>query len=299
MVGLSKRKQYTQAFLYLFPAIFLISLWVIYPVYGSIRMSFYETWNIFTREGTGFGLDNYERVWNDPQFRLAVTNTLTYTFWVVPVSIAISLFIAVLLNNKMRGMKIFESIFFLPYITNVIAIGLAFRIIFNFRFGPITQVLGWFGMEPIRWLSDPEWALVTLIIFGVWGGLAFKIVVFMAGLQNIDKQLYQAAKIDGASRLKTFFRITLPMLAPIVAYITIISLIGSIKVYVEIIGLFGGGAGGAGPLNSALSIVYYVYQKFYQENLYPIAAAASVLMFVFILIITFVQLWINKRRLSV
>jgi multiple sugar transport system permease protein len=154
-------------------------------------------------------------------------------------------------------------------------------------------------MEPIRWLSDPEWALVTLIIFGVWGGLAFKIVVFMAGLQNIDKQLYQAAKIDGASRLKTFFRITLPMLAPIVAYISIISLIGSIKVYVEIIGLFGGGAGGAGPLNSALSIVYYVYQKFYQENLYPIAAAASVLMFVFILIITFVQLWINKRRLSV
>jgi multiple sugar transport system permease protein len=299
MVGLSKRKQYTQAFLYLFPAIFLIALWVIYPVYGSIRMSFYETWNIFTREGTGFGLDNYERVWNDPQFRLAVTNTLTYTFWVVPVSIAISLFIAVLLNNKMRGMKIFESIFFLPYITNVIAIGLAFRIIFNFRFGPITQVLGWFGMEPIRWLSDPEWALVTLIIFGVWGGLAFKIVVFMAGLQNIDKQLYQAAKIDGASRLKTFFRITLPMLAPIVAYISIISLIGSIKVYVEIIGLFGGGAGGAGPLNSALSIVYYVYQKFYQENLYPIAAAASVLMFVFILIITFVQLWINKRRLSV
>lgn len=299
MVGLSKRKQYTQAFLYLFPSIFLIALWVIYPVYGSIRMSFYETWNIFTREGTGFGLDNYERVWNDPQFRLAVTNTLTYTFWVVPVSIAISLFIAVLLNNKMRGMKIFESIFFLPYITNVIAIGLAFRIIFNFRFGPITQVLGWFGMEPIRWLSDPEWALVTLIIFGVWGGLAFKIVVFMAGLQNIDKQLYQAAKIDGASRLKTFFRITLPMLAPIVAYISIISLIGSIKVYVEIIGLFGGGAGGAGPLNSALSIVYYVYQKFYQENLYPIAAAASVLMFVFILIITFVQLWINKRRLSV
>ncbi len=299
MVGLSKRKQYTQAFLYLFPSIFLIALWVIYPVYGSIRMSFYETWNIFTREGTGFGLDNYERVWNDPQFRLAVTNTLTYTFWVVPVSIAISLFIAVLLNNKMRGMKIFESIFFLPYITNVIAIGLAFRIIFNFRFGPITQVLGWFGMEPIRWLSDPEWALVTLIIFGVWGGLAFKIVVFMAGLQNIDKQLYQAAKIDGASRLKTFFRITLPMLAPIVAYISIISLIGSIKVYVEIIGLFGGGSGGAGPLNSALSIVYYVYQKFYQENLYPIAAAASVLMFVFILIITFVQLWINKRRLSV
>jgi multiple sugar transport system permease protein len=299
MVGLSKRKQYTQALLYLFPAVFLIGVWVIYPVYGSFRMSFYETWNIFTREGTGFGFDNYVRVWNDPQFQLAVTNTLAYTFWVVPVSIVISLFIAVLLNNKMRGMKIFESIFFLPYITNIIAIGLAFRIIFNFRFGPITQLLAFFGVDAIRWLTDPDWALTTLIIFGVWGGLAFKIVVFMAGLQNIDPQFYQAAKIDGASRLKTFFRITLPMLAPIVAYITIISLIGAVKVYVEIIGLFGGGAAGAGPLNSALSVVYYVYQKFYQESLYPIAAAASVMMFAFILVVTFVQLWINKRRLSV
>lgn len=299
MVGLSKRKQYTQAFLYLFPAIFLISLWVIYPVFGSIRMSFYTNWNLFTQTGTGFGLANYVRVWNDGQFQLALSNTLAYTFWVVPVSIAISLVIAVLLSNKMRGMKIFESIFFLPYITNIIAIGLAFRFIFHSRIGAITGVLALFGMDPIGWLNDPELALITLIIFGVWGGLAFKIVIFMAGLQNIDPQYYQAAKIDGAGRVKTFLRISLPLLAPIVAYITVISLIGSIKVYVEIIGLFGGGAAGAGPANSALSIVYYVYQKFYQEQQYTLAAAASVMMFGFILVITFVQLWINKRRLTV
>jgi multiple sugar transport system permease protein len=299
MVGLSKRKQYIQAFLYLFPAVFLIGLWVIYPVIGSFRMSFYTEWNIFTREGSGFGFDNYIRVWNDSQFQLAVSNTLVYTFWVVPVSIVISLFIAVLLNNKMRGMKIFESIYFLPYITNIIAIGLAFRFIFHSRLGAITTMLSWVGIDPIGWLNDPDWAIVTLIIFGVWGGLAFKIVIFMAGLQGIDPQYYQAAKIDGASRWKTFYRITLPMLAPIVAYITVISLIGAIKVYVEIIGIFGGGASGAGPANSALSIVYYVYQKFYQESLPTIAAAASVMMFGLILVITFVQLWINKRRLTV
>jgi multiple sugar transport system permease protein len=299
MVGLSKRKQYLQAFLYLFPAIFLIGLWVIYPVYGSIRMSFFTEWNLFTREGSGFGLANYLKVWNDGQFQLALSNTLFYTIWVVPVSIVISLLVAVLLSNKMRGMKVFESIFFLPYITNVIAIGLAFRFIFHSRLGAITQILSVFGIDPIGWLNDPEWALVTLIIFGVWGGLAFKIVIFMAGLQNIDPQYYQAAKIDGAGRLKTFFRISLPLLAPIVAYISVISLIGSIKVYVEIIGIFGGGASGAGPANSALSIVYYVYQKFYQESLPTIASAASVLMFGFILIITVLQLWINKRRLTV
>lgn len=299
MVGLSKRKQYTQAFLYLFPAVFLIGMWVIYPVYGSIRMSFFTEWNLFTQTGTGFGLDNYIKVWNDSQFQLALSNTLVYTFWVVPVSIAASLIIAVLLSNKMRGMKVFESIFFLPYITNIIAIGLAFRFIFHSRLGAITGILNLLGIEPIGWLNDPEWALVTLIIFGVWGGLAFKIVIFMAGLQNIDPQYYQAAKIDGAGRLKTFLRISLPLLAPIVAYISVISLIGSIKVYVEIVGIFGGGAGQAGPANSALSIVYYVYQKFYQESLPTIAAAASVMMFGFILIVTIVQLWINRRRLTV
>jgi ABC-type sugar transport systems, permease components len=299
MVGLSKRKQYTQAFLYLFPAVFMIGLWVIYPVYGSIRMSFFTEWNLFTQTGTGFGLDNYIKVWNDSQFQLALSNTLVYTFWVVPVSIAASLIIAVLLSNKMRGMKVFESIFFLPYITNIIAIGLAFRFIFHSRVGAITGVFNLLGLEPIGWLNDPEWALITLIIFGVWGGLAFKIVIFMAGLQNIDPQYYQAAKIDGAGRLKTFFRISLPLLAPIVAYISVISLIGSIKVYVEIVGIFGGGAGQAGPANSALSIVYYVYQKFYQESLPTIAAAASVMMFGFILIVTIVQLWINRRRLTV
>lgn len=299
MVGLSKRKQYTQAFLYLFPAVFLIGMWVIYPVYGSIRMSFFTEWNLFTQTGTGFGLDNYIKVWNDSQFQLALSNTLVYTFWVVPVSIAASLIIAVLLSNKMRGMKVFESIFFLPYITNIIAIGLAFRFIFHSRLGAITGILNLLGIEPIGWLNDPEWALVTLIIFGVWGGLAFKIVIFMAGLQNIDPQYYQAAKIDGAGRIKTFLRISLPLLAPIVAYISVISLIGSIKVYVEIVGIFGGGAGQAGPANSALSIVYYVYQKFYQESLPTIAAAASVMMFGFILIVTIVQLWINRRRLTV
>jgi multiple sugar transport system permease protein len=295
MVGLSKRKQYLQAFLYLFPAVFLIGLWVIYPVFGSIRMSFFTEWNIFTQEGTGFGFSNYVRVWNDEVFRRAIANTITFTVWVVPMSIAISLFIAVLLNNKLKGMKFLESVYFLPYITNVIAIGLAFQFIYHSRFGVISFLMTSVGLEPISFLNDPEWSLFGLIIFGIWGGLAFKIVVFMAGLQGIDPQYYQAAKIDGASRFKVFYRITLPLLFPIVAYIGVISIIGALKVYVEIIGLFGGST--AGPANSALSIVFYVYQKFYNEALPTIASAASVMLFAFILVITVVQLTFNKRRL--
>lgn len=299
MVGLSKRKQYIQAFLYLFPAIFMIGAFVIYPVFGTIRMSFYAEWNIFQRTGEGFGFGNFTEVLTDELFMRAVGNTIYYTIWVVPVSIVISLFLATLLNSKLRGMKILESVFFLPYITNIIAIGFAFGFIFNLNAGVLNFILGWFGIDAIAWLTDPEWALPALIIFGVWGGLAFKIVIFMAGLQGIDPQYYQAAKIDGASRFKTFTRITLPLLAPIVAYITVISLIASLKVYTEIVGLFGSTRSGAGPANSALTVVYYVYEKFYRSNEPTIAAAASVLLFVFIIIITIAQLTINKRRLTV
>ena len=277
----------------------MIGAFVIYPVFGTIRMSFYAEWNIFQRTGEGFGLGNFTEVLTDELFLRAVGNTIYYTIWVVPVSIVISLFLATLLNSKLRGMKILESVFFLPYITNIIAIGFAFSFIFNLNAGVLNFILGWFGIDAIAWLTDPEWALPALIIFGVWGGLAFKIVIFMAGLQGIDPQYYQAAKIDGASRFKTFTRITLPLLAPIVAYITVISLIASLKVYTEIVGLFGSTRSGAGPANSALTVVYYVYEKFYRSNEPTIAAAASVLLFVFIIIITIVQLTINKRRLTV
>jgi multiple sugar transport system permease protein len=299
MVGLSKRKQYFQAALYLFPAVFLIGVFVLYPVIGTIRMSFFAEWNIFQRTGEGFGLVNYVDVLTDELFFRAVTNTIYYTVWVVPVSIAISLLIATLLNSKLRGMKLLESIYFLPYITNVIAIGFAFGFIMNFDSGVLNFVLGWFGIDPIAWLTDPVWALPALIIFGVWGGLAFKIVVFIAALQGIDPQYYQAAKIDGASRFTTFRRITLPILSPIVAYITVISLIGSIKVYTEIVGLFGGTRSGAGPANSALTIVYYVYEKFYRSGEPTIAAAAAVLLFLFIFVVTVVQLAVNRRQLKV
>jgi multiple sugar transport system permease protein len=211
----------------------------------------------------------------------------------VPVSILIALFIAVLLNNKMRGMKFFETLYFLPYITNVIAIGLAFRFIFHSNYGVLNIVMNAFGIDPIVWLNDPTYALPALMIFGIWGGLAFKIVVFLAGLQGIDKQYYQAAKIDSASAWTTFRKITLPLLSPMIAYITVISLIGSFKVYVEVVGLYGARPG---PANSAMTIVYYVYERFYGSQEPTIAAAASVIMFGMILIMTFLQLAVNKRR---
>ena len=293
MVGHSKRKVTIQAFFYLLPALAVIFGFVIFPLVRSFYMSFFTDYNIFKHTGSGFGLINYVEVMKDDLFILAVKNTALYTAVVVPVSIAISLFIAVLLNNKMRGMKFFETMYFLPYITNVIAIGLAFRFIFHSNYGVLNILMTKLGMEPIVWLNDAKYALPALMIFGIWGGLAFKIVVFLAGLQGIDKQYYQAAKIDSASRWQTFSKITLPLLSPMIMYITVISLIGAFKVYVEVVGLYGGRPG---PANSAMTIVYYVYERFYGSQEPTIAAAASVLMFGMILILTFLQLALNKRR---
>lgn len=293
MVGLSKRKTYLQATLYLLPALLIIFTFVIYPIFGAFGMSFYEKYNIFKFVGEGFSFVNYVEVLQDELFVLSLYNTAIYTIWVVPISIAIALFLAVMLNTKLRGMEVYETLYFIPYITNVIAIGLAFRFIFHSNYGIINYALGWIGIDPIVWLNDPEYSLIALIIFGVWGGLAFKIVVFLAGLQGIDKQYYQAAKIDSASSWTVFSKITLPLLSPMIAYITVISLIASFKVYVEVIGLFGGSAG---PANSAMTIVYYVYDKFYGSGRPTIAAAASVLMFGMILIMTFVQMWVNKKN---
>lgn len=293
MVGHSKKKVYLQAFLYLLPALAIIITFVIYPLFRAFWMSFYTKYNIFKHTGTGFGLDNYVDVLTDSRFILALKNTVLYTVGVVPISIIIALFIAVLLNSKIKGVKFFETLYFLPYITNVIAIGLAFQFIFHSNYGILNYLLNAIGIEPITWLNDSKYALPALMIFGIWGGLAFKIVVFLAGLQGIDKQYYQAAKVDGASSWTIFRKITVPLLSPMISYITIISIIGSFKVYVEVVGLFGNKPG---PGDSAMTLVYYVYDRFWGASKWTEAAAASVIMFGILLILTFVQLYINKKK---
>jgi len=292
VVGKTTKKTYLQAFLYLLPALLIIFTFVIYPLIRSFYMSFFTDYNIFKHTGSGFGFVSYVKVLQSETFWKALKNTAIYTAVVVPISIIISLGIAVLLNNKLKGMKIFETLYFLPYITNVIAIGLAFRFIFHSNYGFLNYILTGLGMDPVVWLNDTKYALISLIIFGIWGGLAFKIVVFLAGLQGIDKQYYQAAKVDGASKWTVFRRITLPLLSPMIAYITVISLIGSFKVYVEVVGLFGN----AGPADSAMTLVYYIYELFYSSYKPVLAAAASVIMFGIILILTFIQLALNKRN---
>ena len=287
-----KNTYQNKAYLYLLPAFLIIAVFVIYPMIRSVYMSFFTEYNIFTQTGSGFGLKSYIKVISDSKFRLSVLNTFNYTIITVPVSVAIALLMAVLLNSRIRGWKIFQGIFFIPYVTNLIAIGLAFRFLFHSQYGFINIVMTKFGFDPIQWLNNVEYSIPALIIFGVWAGLAFKIVVFLAGLQNIDKQYIEAARVDGATKWQIFRHVTVPLLLPVLTYVMIISVIGALKTYVEVVGLFGT----AGPANSAMTIVYYVYDRFYNANNPVMASAASVLLFIVILVITLLQQRLLRRK---
>ena len=219
-------------------------------------------------------------------------NTFVLVVFTVPISTILALVISTALSSIKPLRQLYQTIYFLPYVTNAIAIGLAFRFIFHSEFGIFNKFLGLFGIDAIQWLNDPDWAMFTLCIFGIWSALAFKIVIFLAGLQGIDPQLYQAARIDEAGKWKQFIKITVPQLGPILAYQFVIATIGAFKAYVEVVGLFGDD----GPLHSATTMVYYMYDKFYNANRYTIAAASGVIMFLIIMVFTFIQMHMSNRR---
>ena len=285
-------KQNFLGYLYLLPTLVITLIFVVYPLIMSFRMGFYEKYNYYTEVGTGFGLSTFKFVLSDPNFQKALLNTFFIVVIAVPVSMVIALAIALLLNSGIKASKFFQAIYFLPYVTSVIAIGIVWSWLFHSDFGYINQFLSMFGIEPIQWLNDPNMAIWALIIFNIWSGLAFKIVIFLSGLQNIDPQYYKAAQVDGTPKWKVFTRITLPLLSPTVFFLTITSVIGSFKVYNEVFALFGGKPG---PANSCMTVVYYIYDMFYGSSQVHKAAAASIILFVIILIITGIQMLVSKK----
>ena len=292
MVGQNQNKTLAKAVLYMLPALIIVAIFTIYPMFHTLRMSFYEEYNIFSKTGTGFGFQAYREVLGDKYFRLALKNTFIYAIVTVPLSIALSLCIALMLNAGIKGSKFFQTAYFLPYVTNAIAIGLAFRFIFHSQYGILNKIIEFFGGTGKVWLNDPKLALPTLCIFGIWSAQAFKIVIFLSGLQGIDPQLYQAARIDEASKWKQFWKITLPQLAPILAYQFVVATIGAFKVYVEVVGLYGND----GPMHSATTMVYYMFEEFYNGQNYTGAAASGILMFCIIMVFTMVQMHMSNKR---
>ncbi|MGN1262139.1 MAG: carbohydrate ABC transporter permease, partial [Candidatus Enteromonas sp.] len=225
--------------------------------------------------------------------RYAFPNTLIITFVTVPISIIIALLISIGLNSIPAFQKMFQTIFFIPYVTNAIAVGMVFAVLFDYK-GIINYL---FQLGNLTWVDQgaPTWrAMIALCVYIVWHSLPYKILIFLSGLQNIDKQYYDAAKIDSASGFKTMMNVTVPLLSPQILYIMITSFIGAFKEYTSVVGLFGKSSTDGGGTNNMYTVVYYIYDQVKGNVQY--GAAAAVLLFIVILLFTAIQFKVSKKR---
>ena len=275
-----------EPFLYLLPFFLGIAVFTLYPVVNVVLMSFKEDYSYLTREFSQWGLANYNKVLSDPKFSQAVGNTLKYVLLVVPISTLISVIVANLLNQKLRFSALFQTAYFLPMVTSVTAVGLAWKLMYNKNFGIINYILSFFGIDKIPWLENAAWSIPSLVIFGVWNILPFTIILRLSGLQNIDPQYYTAARVDGSGSLRIFLRITVPLLAPTIFLVCIVNTISCFKVFSELYPLFNGKPG---PFYNLYTVVYYIRYAMMENRKYGVAAAAAIVLFGFIFVFTMIQ----------
>ena len=278
-----------QAWLFLLPALIIIGVFNVLPLIKTFIMSMQKG----TLNNLQFnGFKNFQVVLQDPKFHDAIGNTALFSFVVVPVGLIISMFIAVTIFEKIKYKRLFETIFFIPYLTSVIAVGIVFRFLFNGDYGFINYLLSFINVGPINFLDDPSMSMTTLILFGIWSGLAFNIIILLSGLRTIDESYYKVADMFGATKMEQFFKITLPQLIPTITFLLMMNFINAFKVYAQVFSLFNGKAGIA---NSATTGVFYIFNKFYVEYRYGQGMAAAVILFALILLFTLIQNYVLKR----
>lgn len=302
-----------KAWLYLSPVLVLMAVFTFYPIINTVAVSFMKDYNMVLRTSKGFTLDNYLEIlmikpidgytdqFRDTFITQALPNTLLLTFITVPLSIIFSLIIAIALNNIKFLSKIFQTIFFMPYVTNAIAVGMVFSIIFdndglfNFIFNTNVHWLyaGSGGVAPNYY--D---ALFALCFYIIWHAMPYKILIFLAGLQGIDQQYYDAAKVDGASKLKTIRKVTIPLLSPQILYVMITSFIGGFKEYTSVVALFPDGGtfmSGTGP-STMKTVAFYIYDCMKDPRQLQYASAGAVILLIIILLFTMLQKYVAKKK---
>lgn len=269
-------KSTLKALLYLAPLLIITGVFTLWPLIQSFLMSGYTKYNYYTNQVFARGGANFMYLWHDPDFHLAFKNTVILVVGVVPISVLLSLGIALLLNRIRVLAGFFRTLYFLPFVTSTVAIALVWNWLFRYDHGLINLLLGWCGATPINWLNDPHYSLLALVIVCIWHDLGFNVILFLAGLNNLNPRYTAAAMVDGASGWQRLLNITWPLLTPVTVLVTINEMIISFKVFNQVFALFNGTAG---PGNADLTLMYYLYQKFYVENQYPVAAASGVVLF--------------------
>ena len=291
-------KRNFKGWLYLLPAMLFLGIFMVYPLIDVFIYSFEEGYNSASQTYYGTGMYNYSYVLHDPYFLQAIRNTFILVVITVPLSTLLALLISVALSSVKALKKLFQTIYFLPYVTNTLAVGLVFMILFKktaYSDGLINLVLKLFGQGPVDFIDGPYWAkMLVLCIYTIWIVMPFKVLILTRALASVNQNYYNAARVDGTSSFRIFIRITLPMISPTVFYLIITGFIGAFKAYSDSVALFGTDLNAAG-MNT---IVGYVYDMLYGNGGgYPsYASAAAILLFVIVLTITCINLLVSKKH---
>ncbi len=307
-------KKQWKAWLYLSPAIILLLIFTVWPIFNTVRMAFLEGYSgLKAVSGVkfNFGIGNFVKVVQYQKFTKCLNNTILLCVTTVPISTLLALLIAVALNSIKFLQNALQTIFFLPYVTNSIAIGMVFAAMFNIvgqgiggdnpiivTAGIINNIIGLFGVEPISWINTGSTYasnMIVMIVYIVWNALPFKILILLGGLQSINKQYYDAAKVDGTPRRRVFTKITIPLLSPMLAYVIITGFIGGFKEYSSIVGIFGETMGPPDDAKRLNTMVGFIYDSL-ETNSQGRASAAALILFAIILVVTLINNHFIKKK---
>lgn len=236
------------------------------------------------------GFENYIDLFTDDQFLISLRNTLWYCVLTVPSGVVLALLMAVLLNRQLKGMAIFRTLVFIPVITSMVAVSLVWSMLYEDNSGLLNILLGYLGLGPVHWLTDTNMAMISIAIMSVWKGLGYNMTIFLAGLQGVPGELYEAATIDGANSVQKFFKITVPMIGPTTYFVTLMALIGSLQVFDQVNIMTGGG-----PVDATKTVAFYLYQYGFQFYKMGYACAAAYVLFILVFIVSLIQNISSKK----
>ena len=307
-------KHQWKAWLYLAPALVLLAIFTVWPIINTVRLAFLENFSLqASLRGVTYqvGFGNFQKVVEYQGFLTCLKNTVLLCVLTVPLSTILALLIAVVLNSIGPLKRLLQTIYFLPYVTNSIAIGMVFATMFNIvgsghgtdnliiqTAGIINNIIMAFGGEPVNWINfgSSYWAnMFVMVVYIVWNALPFKILILLGGLQSVNKQYYDAAKVDGTPKWRVMTRITVPLLSPMIAYVVITGFIGGFKEYTSVVGICGENMGPTGAKNSLNTMVGYIYQSLSGSH-QGRASAAALILFAIILAVTIINLYVSKKK---
>ena len=278
--AINKKSERTAAYLFVVPAVVLLAAFLIYPALQTIRYAFTD-YNIMRPDRIKFsGINNFIELFQDKNFWIAVKNTLHFTVLVVPFQTALALALALLISSRRRGVSIFRAAYFSPQVTSMVVVAILWTVLYNSNpdSGLLNALLVKLGMEPCGFLNDPKTSMNSIIFMSAWQGAGYQMMIFLAGLQGIPKEQYEAASIDGAGKVKSFFYVTLPGLKNVIQYVIMITVIQAMKLFTQPYVMTKGG-----PQNSTRTLVYYVYEQGFQKRNFGYACAGAAEFFVIVI----------------